>query len=437
LALVSAVAAVGLAAGTASASAGLSVRSSHLHAGLPSRWLRDLPLRGEHASSESAVPVGENPFNSALDEATHTLYVTNPNWNRTSAGTVSVLDTATCNALQRQGCSQTPPTVQVGLYPTGVVVDQATDTIYVTNYGANTVSVINGATCNSENTSGCSQNPPTVTLGASTGTAPAALDVNQETDTVYVANLGSAGLGTTVSVIDGRTCNGQVTWGCSKTPPTLTVPTGAEGVIVDESSDTIYVGSEAPSGAGTVSVINGATCNATVTTGCTQTPDTVRIGTGTMEVNVAFAIDQASDTLYAANSVDNTVSMINTATCNAKNSQGCSQAPKLVSVGATPIGISLNRATDTIYVANNSDNTVSVLDPATCNAIVTWGCGRLSGLLSTGSGPDWVTTDESTDTIYVPNGNVNTVSVLNGATCNSIVIWGCDPPTDRPGHLQP
>ena len=38
-----------------------------------------------------------------------------------------------------------------------IAVDQNTDTIYVANAGDNTVSVINGATCNAQNTSGCGQ----------------------------------------------------------------------------------------------------------------------------------------------------------------------------------------------------------------------------------------------------------------------------------------
>ena len=93
------------------------------------------------------------------------------------------------------------PTVQVGSGPVSLAVDQNTDTIYVANSGDNTVSVINGATCNGQNTSGCGQTTATVTVGS----VPVALDVNQATDTVYVANWGN-GTGTTVSVINDATC---------------------------------------------------------------------------------------------------------------------------------------------------------------------------------------------------------------------------------------
>lgn len=50
-------------------------------------------------------------------------------------------------------------TVQVGANPTGVMADPATRTVYVANGGGNTVSVINSATCNAANTSGCEQTP--------------------------------------------------------------------------------------------------------------------------------------------------------------------------------------------------------------------------------------------------------------------------------------
>ncbi|MGA8679371.1 MAG: beta-propeller fold lactonase family protein [Acidimicrobiales bacterium] len=316
--------------------------------------------------------------------------------------------------------------MQVGIGPVGIVVDQATDTVYVANDGANTVSVINGSTCNATNTSGCSRAPATVTVGL----GPIALDVNEKTDTVYVSNFGvypgaGFGLGTTVSVIDGATCNGQVTSGCGQTPPTVTVGAGSEGVVVDEPTDTVYAGSVAPSGAETVSVIDGASCNATIASDCSQTPPTVPVGTGNYTDVVAFAIDAATNTLYVANSSDNTVSMINEGTCNAMVTSGCGQTPKLVHVGAGPIGISLISATHTIYVVNSWDDTISVLDATTCNDMVTWSCGTQPRLLRTGGIPSWLTTDQATDTLYTPNATDNDVSVLNGATCNAMVTSGC------------
>ena len=57
-------------------------------------------------------------------------------------------------------CGGTWPTVTVGNAPDALTVDPATDTIYVANSSGDTVSVIDGATCNAEVTSGCGHTPP-------------------------------------------------------------------------------------------------------------------------------------------------------------------------------------------------------------------------------------------------------------------------------------
>jgi YVTN family beta-propeller protein len=196
---------------------------------------------------------------------------------------------------------------------------------------------------------------------------------------------------------------------------------------VDQATDTIYAATVAPSGAEAVSVINGATCNATMTSGCGKKPSSVTLGQGSADYNVAFAIDQANGTLYVANWASNTLSMIDKASCNATVTSGCAQIPHAVRVGRGPDGIAVNPATHTIYVADVTDDTVSVLDAATCNATVSSCCRTLHPrLLRTGKSPRWVTVDQATDTVYVPNGDDGTLSVLNGATCNATVASGCN-----------
>ena len=66
----------------------------------------------------SAAPVGNNPQSVAVDEANGTVYVVNQNDN-----TVSVLNGATCNATVTSGCKKRAPTVRVGVSPTGVIVN--------------------------------------------------------------------------------------------------------------------------------------------------------------------------------------------------------------------------------------------------------------------------------------------------------------------------
>ena len=366
--------------------------------------------------SDPAIPVGNAPQATALDPATHTLYEANGNDN-----TLSVINSATCNAIITISCGQTPPTVQTGSGPVSLAVDHNTDTIYVANAGDNTVSVINGATCNAQNTSGCGLTAPAVTVGS----VPVALDVNQATDTVYVADWGN-GTGTTVSVINGATCNGQDTAGCGQVPASVTIGAGPAGVIVDQSTDTVYVATVAADNSEAVYVINGGICNGTVTAGCGQAAPSVTVGAGSSDYNVGFAIDQSAKTLYVTNWSANTLSMIDKATCNAADSAGCSQMPAVVHVGSGPTGIALDAATHTVYTSNINDDTVSAINATTCNALIAAGCStQPSGSLRTGAGPGWVTMGQATDTIYTPNGDDNTVSVLNGATCNATVTADC------------
>ncbi len=267
------------------------------------------------------MAVGAGPDAIAVDQATHTAYVANAN-----DATVSVVNTATCNALVAAGCGQAPPTVPVGPGPDAVTVDQATDTVYVANAGGDTVSVINGATCSATVTSGCGSVAATITVGP----GPAGVGIDQATHTVYVTNSGTD----TVSVVNEATCNGTVTTGCALTPPTVTVAGNPWLLAVNQVTDTVYVPEFTASGASSVGVIDGATCNASVTTGCGQTPPTVSLGLNTMPY--AAAVDQATDTVYemAEGPSLGFVYVINGATCNATVTSGCGQVPPTVAVGA-------------------------------------------------------------------------------------------------------
>jgi YVTN family beta-propeller protein len=372
------------------------------------------------ASESRMVIVGIDPQNMVLNPVTHTLYAVSDPENG-SDGSVSVLNASTCNALRASGCAGNTPYVQVGNGPGTIAVDQATDTIYVVNSNSNTVSVVDGATCNAQRTTGCSRTPPVIMLPED----PDDVTVNQATGTVYVSNWGN-GAGTTVSVIDGKTCNAQITSGCKRVPAHVTVGTGPAGVFADQSTDTVYAATVAPGGSEAVWVINGAACNAATTAGCRRKPPSMTVGKGSAKYSVAFALDQATGTLYVTNWADNTLSMIDKTRCNATVTSGCAQPAHVVRVGHGPDGVAIDSATHTVYVANVTSNTVSVFDAATCNATVSSGCGTSrSRLLRTGNAPKWVAADQDTNTVYVSNGDDGTASVLNGATCNATVVSGC------------
>jgi DNA-binding beta-propeller fold protein YncE len=62
--------------------------------------------------------------------------------------------------------------------------------------------------------------------------------------------------------------------------------------------------------------------------------------------------------VYVTNVGDNTVSVIDGASCNAQVRSGCGQTPATVPVGSTPAGIGADPRNDTVYVANFDDGTV-------------------------------------------------------------------------------
>ena len=130
-------------------------------------------------------------------------------------------------------------------------------------------------------------------------------------------------------------------------------------------------------------------------------PPTVSVGNGPD----GLAVDPATRTLYTSNQNDNTVSVINTATCNAGTRAGCRQRVHSVSLpaGASPQGIAFDAATGTIYVANIGDNTISVINARTCNAVDFSGCGQIPASIRDPGGPIALAVDQATDTVYVAN----------------------------------
>jgi DNA-binding beta-propeller fold protein YncE len=420
------------------------------------------------------VTVGAGPLALALDRRTQTLYVSN--FNGFSGDTVSMIDIATCNATDTAGCAQPPPTVTTGPGPQLLALDPSTDTIYVPDGGGNTVSVIDGTSCNATDQTGCGD-VSSVTVGS----APSAVAVNPATHTAYVLNSNDG----TMSLIDTATCNATARSGCGQSYPTVAVGPGPSAVVVDRPSETVYaqvgptgdgsLGSVAmvngttcnvtntsgcgsaprttPDGAGPIwmvenaatrtvyavnqgdsdiSVIDAASCNAIVTYGCRQVPPALSIGgpTSSAITNLygagAVAVDQSTDTLYATSQVEDNLSVLNGAMCDAEDTSGCTRFAPTTAVGNSPQGVADDPATHTVYVTNRGDDTVSVINTAVCNAAHLAGCDTVWPTVKVGNFAQDLRVDVATDTIYVVNANDNTVSVINGATCNALISVGCD-----------
>ena len=252
--------------------------------------------------------------------------------------------------------------------------------------------------------------------------------MDQATDTVYVADIGDnfSGKSHTVTVINGATCNGNQHYrlraDTADRPGRAAVPTASPSTRPP--TPCMWSTTAPHNNSHTVSVINAATCNGPRHSGCGQTAATIQIGHGPFWI----ALDQATHTAYTANFTDSTVSVINTATCNARRHSGCGQRTATVPVGFAPWALTIDSAQRTVFVANNHDDTMSAINSATCDAAHRSGCGHRPPASQVGKGPQAVITDPATGTVYAANFTDSTVSVINTATCNAARTRGCRHP---------
>jgi DNA-binding beta-propeller fold protein YncE len=261
-----------------------------------------------------------------------------------------VINTATCNAENTSGCAHPSPVITVGQFPGPPALNPVTRTLYVP-YGttASQVGVVNAATCNATDTSGCGQAPAVVKVGQCTFS----LAVSAATDSVYAPSSGSVASnctdGDTVSVINGATCNAANHSGCGHLAATAKAGLRPFGVAVDDRTHTVYVINNANGDLpGTVSVINGATCNGTDTAGCGGHFPVMLTG----RMPQAVTVDPGTGFVYVADFASAAVSVLNGSRCNAETTAGCKAAADQQPVGSGPQGIALNQHTHTVYVAD-------------------------------------------------------------------------------------
>jgi len=307
----------------------------------------------------SAPTGGQDAIGVAIDTPTHTVYAVN------GSGSLAVFDESKCNAtVPVSGCTKPSALVSIPGGPEFLAVNEKTDTVYVADTDGGTVSVIDGRTCNAADTRGCSKPPAEVTVGS----GPFPIAVDEQTNTIYVGTLGGAqGLQSqgAVYVINGGRCD-AADMRCRVAPKPVVVGAGPSGIAVDDATGTVYVSSES----GTVSLIDAKGCTGTVTTSCAKRLPAIAVGNDAR----GDLVDDTTGTLYVTDAGSNSVSMINTAGCNAQNLVDCRAVPPAFPVGASPRRLALDTATHTLYVVNVIDNTVSVIDTRRCNAGDTHGC---------------------------------------------------------------
>ena len=277
-------------------------------------------------------------------------------------------------------------TVAVGTSPAGVAVSPDGGNLYVTNSTANTLSVINTST-----------NTLTATVPVGRGPVGVAVSPN---GTVYTTNVldgtvsvfsGGSGISQTISVPGCGGCNGGP---------------GPEAVTFSSNGRYAFVAKVPPNSSryGTVSVID--TLNSAVITGIAVGP------VGTYPQAVAYSYTNTGERLYVANTGPTgsygTVSVIGI-TYNGSTSPILTSLAT-IRVGTLynfPVALTLSPDGSHVYVANNTDGTVSVISTAT---------NTVTASIATGSGPEQVAVSPDGSRLYVTNGGSNTVSVINTAT---------------------
>ncbi len=313
----------------------------------------------------ATIPVkGPSDALGAIDDSTHTLYASDP-----SDGSVSIINTANCNASITAGCRGPHPTILIGPVAGSPVVNPGTATLYVP-YGKllNKVAVVGITTCNAQETSGCSSPHGTVTVGE--GTHELAIDY--ATGTLYAAStyatisgpvtydstLQGTG-GDRVYVVDGQSCNGSDLAGCARPPVTVKVGTYPYGLAVDDATHTLYVADNRDGDLpGEVTMVNTSICNGLVTRGCHQGFPTTYVGRSPR----LAVVDQQRGLIYFTDRSSAAVSVLRTTNCNAQATSGCPALAPEIAVGSKPVGLAVDQSTGTVFVANTVSGTMSVLN---------------------------------------------------------------------------
>ncbi|MBI3858892.1 MAG: YncE family protein [Thaumarchaeota archaeon] len=249
------------------------------------------------------ISVGVLPWGVAVDPFANVIYVTNY-----GSGTVSVIDGTTNTVLA---------TVTVGTHPEGVAVNPTLGQAYVANSGSNTVSVINTTTWSVITTFPVGSMPTSVAIGPSptytvfvtnygsdtvsvidmsfrvttvpVQSSPWGVAVSPYTNKVYVTNSGSD----TVSVLDGSTY---------LVVANVTVGSTPQGIAINSATSRAYV---ANTGSNTVTIIDTST-DAVISSSVPPIP--IPVGTNPWGVSVLPA---AVNMEYVTNSGSNTISVIN------------------------------------------------------------------------------------------------------------------------------
>ncbi|MDO8964045.1 MAG: YncE family protein [Coriobacteriia bacterium] len=324
-----------------------------------------VPAASAGDSVIATVPVGDGPIAIALNPLSHHVFVANYN-----AGDVSLIDGVTDTYEATIGASASK-------FPIAVVVDHLAPApvAFVGNFWTGTIDVLD---------EGSRTITQTVPVGASHGGGPLsfAVDMASTPHRLFAAIYGRR----EVRVYDAGTMSQIATVPVGNLPRSMALYMGAGD------TQRLYILNRADN---TVTVVNASTY---------AVIGTVPVGAGAK----AVAVDQDSGNAYATAETSSNVTVIGPA----------ATVLATVDVGATPRGLIVDASRDRLFVCNAGGGTVSVISTTDFSHIAT---------LTVGTQPQSPALDEVVGKLYVANYQSDTVSIIDASLTVSTVPVGLDP----------
>jgi YVTN family beta-propeller protein len=176
-----------------------------------------------------SIPVGDGPAQMYYDQTANLLYVTVS--GAYGGGPIGI---ATTLAVVDPATNKVAQDITVGGSPIGIARDSSNGLLYVTNYGNNSLSVVNPTTGNVTATIPLGPYPPRI----NSGPYPTGIDYDPHNNMIYVSNQYGLNNGT-VSIINPTT--GSVV-------QTLSVGKRPMAVLFNPANNEVYVAINIPGG---------------------------------------------------------------------------------------------------------------------------------------------------------------------------------------------
>lgn len=259
--------------------------------------------------------IGSSPWKLTANPTGSNIYITN-----STGTTVSVIDTST---------NKVTNPITVGNQPKEIAISPDGKLLYVVNAVDNNISIIDTKT-----------NTPISGSPFTAGNLISGIAISPDGKFLYIVN----GNDNNVSVLDTSTRSAIM-------GSPVSVGNHPLAIVVSADSSLAFIANFFDS---TISVIS---VDSTSTPPTVSIASTVNVGGGFL---VALALNPTNKDVYVLNVGDGTsngtISVIDTT----NNPPVLKGAP--ISVGKSPIGISVNPDGKTVYVANSADNTISIID---------------------------------------------------------------------------